>query len=77
VLSVQSPAKVTDKSLGARKNAKNAKDQENLLNYWAGVEIRQLDIRVRLASTLYSAILLVGLISVMLRTASGIRLQKA
>jgi len=37
--------KVTDESLGARKNAKNAKDQEHLLNYWTGVEIRQLDIR--------------------------------
>jgi len=30
---VQSPAKVTDESLGARKNAKNPKDQEPLLNY--------------------------------------------
>ena len=26
-------AEVTDESLGARKNAKNAKDQEHLLNY--------------------------------------------
>jgi hypothetical protein len=39
---VQSPAKVTDESLGARKNAK---DQEHLLNYWTGGEIRQLDIQ--------------------------------
>jgi hypothetical protein len=34
-----------NESLGARKNAKNAKDREHLLNYWTGVEIRQLDIR--------------------------------
>jgi hypothetical protein len=45
LLYVQSPAKVTDESLGARKNAKNAKDQEHRLNYWTGVEIRQLDIQ--------------------------------
>jgi len=40
-----SQAKVTDESLGARKNAKNAK--EHLLNYWTGIEIRQSDIRNR------------------------------
>jgi hypothetical protein len=42
---IQSPAKVTDDSLGARKNGKNAKDQEHRLNYWTGVEIGQLDIQ--------------------------------
>jgi hypothetical protein len=38
-----SPAEYShrQKSLGARKNAKTAKDQEHLLNYWTDVEIRQ------------------------------------
>jgi len=41
---------------------KNAKDQEYLLNHWAGVEIRDEIFGIRLASTFYGTLLLVGLL---------------